>query len=126
MSPPPINEQITFLYTADLTASAKFYEDVLGLELVRDQRFCRIYRVSPSGYLGICEREGAPVQPATWDERSVIFTIVTDDVDGWYTHLKARGVAFEKHPTHFAKINIYHFVIRDPNNYIIEVQQFLD
>ncbi|MBU1660469.1 MAG: hypothetical protein KKD28_03245 [Chloroflexi bacterium] len=30
---PPINQQITFLYTHDLKTTADFYENVLGLDL---------------------------------------------------------------------------------------------
>jgi hypothetical protein len=33
MSHPPIESTITFFYTHDLDTSARFYEDVLGLEL---------------------------------------------------------------------------------------------
>jgi len=41
----PIAEQITFLYTRDIAASARFYEEVLGLELALDQGGCRIYHM---------------------------------------------------------------------------------
>ena len=126
MSHPQIDEQITFLYTRDLAASAHFYEQVMGLQLVRDQGICRIYRAGTGSAIGICERPGAPVQPNSWDDRSVIVTLVTEDVDGWYAHLTAQGVTFEKPPQHNERFQIYHCVLRDPNNYIIEIQQFLD
>ena len=44
------DQQITFLYTRDLAATARFYEDVLGLPLTVDQGDCRIYRVSADGF----------------------------------------------------------------------------
>ncbi|MBR8832506.1 MAG: VOC family protein [Stigonema ocellatum SAG 48.90 = DSM 106950] len=34
MSHPPIDQQITFLYTKDLATSAQFYEDKLGKRVV--------------------------------------------------------------------------------------------
>ena len=54
------DQQITFLYTRDLAATARFYEDVLGLPLTVDQGDCRIYRVSRDGYVGFCQRAAAP------------------------------------------------------------------
>jgi hypothetical protein len=57
---PPIHQQVTFLYTRDLTAIARFYEEVLGLTLTPDQGDCRIYHVSRDGYLGFCQRQEAP------------------------------------------------------------------
>lgn len=61
MTHPPINEQITFLYTRDIGKTASFYEEIMGLRLALDQGGCRIYRVAgDKGYLGICERDYAP------------------------------------------------------------------
>jgi catechol 2,3-dioxygenase-like lactoylglutathione lyase family enzyme len=118
---PPVEQFITFLYTTDLTTSAQFYEEMLGLELVRDQGTCRIYRVSGDGFLGICQRDSVPD-----DKRNIIVTIVTPDVDGWYAALQARGVTFEKAPETSPKYNIYHCFLRDPNGYLLEIQRFLD
>ncbi|MBN1178969.1 MAG: VOC family protein [Anaerolineae bacterium] len=121
MSHPPIDQQITFLYTRDLAETARFYEDVLGLPLALDQGSCRIYRVSAGGYVGFCRREEAPERPA-----GVIVTLVTQEVDAWYRRLTGLGVAFEKPPSVNPAYNIYHCFLRDPNGYLIEIQRFLD
>jgi catechol 2,3-dioxygenase-like lactoylglutathione lyase family enzyme len=120
MPPLLITQQITFLYTRDLAATAPFYEDILGLPLVLDQGGCRIYRVSGDAYVGMCQRENAPA-PA-----GVVFTLVTEKVDEWYEYLKSRGVTFEKTPAINTRDNIYHCFLRDPNGYLIEIQRFLD
>ena len=121
MTRPTIDQQITFFYTRDLAATARFYEEVMGLTLVLDQGGCRIYRISSDGYLGFCERAEAPEQPS-----GVIFTIVTEKVDQWHRHLSDRGVVFEKQPALNPEYNIYHCFLRDPNGYLIEIQRFLD
>jgi len=121
MTHPPIDQQITFLYTRDLEATARFYEGILGLPLALDQRDCRVYRVSRGGYVGFCRRSSAPEQPS-----GIILTLVTPDVDGWYRHLADLGVAFEKPPALNPKYDIYHCFLRDPNGYLIEIQRFLD
>jgi predicted enzyme related to lactoylglutathione lyase len=40
--------QVTFLPTDNHQKIVDFYEGVLGLELVRDQTLCRIYKTGPS------------------------------------------------------------------------------
>lgn len=125
MSHPPIEQQITFLYTHNLTASARFYEDKLGLELWLDQGTCRIYRVTGEGYVGLCQAERSSAL-ATDKQSSVIFTLVTQQVDEWYEYLKERGVEFEKPPEKNEFYNIYHCFLRDPDGYLIEIQRFFD
>ena len=114
------DSQITFCYTPDLDAAARFYEDVLGLPLALDQGACRIYRVAKGAYLGFCSREDAPRPDG------VILTLVTDDVDGWHARLVERGVKFDKPPALNAKFNIYHCFLRDPSGYLVEIQRFED
>ncbi len=121
MTRPTIDQQVTFLYTRNLTATAHFYETVLGLPLVLDQGSCRIYEVSRDGYLGFCERAETPEQPL-----GIIFTIATREVDAWYQYLSDQGIAFEKPPILNPDYNIYHCFLRDPNGYLLEIQQFLD
>lgn len=119
MPEPKIEQQITFLYTHDLEATARFYEAVMGLPLVRDQGDCRIYRVSGAAFLGFCRRATAADQP-----QGLILTLVSSDVDGWYQRLQARGVVFEKPPQANPRYGIYHCFLRDPNGYLIEIQRF--
>ncbi|MBO3461445.1 VOC family protein [Aetokthonos hydrillicola Thurmond2011] len=123
MSHPPIEQQITFLYTRNQAASTEFYEDKLGLSLWLDQGSCRIYAVSNSGYLGICQASETATPP-DGKPTGVIFTLVTQQVDEWYEYLKERGVKFEKPPAFNQKYKIYHCFLRDPDGYLIEIQRF--
>ena len=121
----PFDQQVTFLYTSDLDATAHFYESVLGLPLALDQGVCRIYQVAAGAFVGFCQKTDA----LTWDNdgpSDVILTLVTEDVDAWYERLGAEGVSFEKPPTLNPKFNIYHCFLRDPNGYLIEIQRFHD
>lgn len=124
-SRPPIDQQITFVYTHDLDQTAAFYEDTLGLELALDQGGCRIYRVAGTAFIGICQRDDAPTDMQA-QGRTIILTLVTDAVDAWYARLSERGVQFETAPQLNPRYNIYHCFLRDPNGYLIEIQQFRD
>lgn len=114
------DQQVTFLAVNDLKNSASFYEDQLGLELVLDQGTCRIYRVSRDGFLGICE--GSEMMEPSPD--AAIVTLVSQDVDGWYKRLMAKGIVFEKAPTENTQYNIYHCFLRDPDGHLLEIQRF--
>ncbi len=113
------DQQVTFIYTSNLLETSRFYEDVLGLELVLEQSNCRIVKVCENAYLGYCER------CVPEDKRGVILTFVTDNVDEWYDKLLNSGVQFEKSPAYHPDYNIYHCFFRDPNGYLLEIQRFL-
>lgn len=116
----PIDEQITFIYCEDIKKTAPFYEKVLGLELTLDQGNCRIYHiVGQKAYLGICEG-------GKREKDGVIFTFVSHDVDAWYEHIISQGIVCEHPPRENPTYKIYHFFVRDPNGYLLEVQRFLD
>lgn len=122
MTPLPVDAQITFLYTRNLEKSAHFYEEILGLSLAVDQGSCRIYHVAGrTAYFGICERESAPENP-----QGIIFTFVTQDVDAWYERITSLGWDCEYSPRTNETYNIYHFFVKDPNGYLLEVQRFAE
>lgn len=121
MPRPPLDQQVTFLYTRDLAATDRFYREIMELPLILDQGSCRIYRVGPDSFLGFCERAEAPEQPM-----GIIFTFVTQAVDEWQVFLAAKGVEFEKLPSLNPAYNIYHTFLRDPNGYLLEIQRFQD
>jgi catechol 2,3-dioxygenase-like lactoylglutathione lyase family enzyme len=113
-----IDASITFLRVADLHRSRAFY-DALGLDLVLDQGGCLIYRMSSSGYLGVCER-------ADPGSTGVIVTFVTDDVAGWHDRLVAAGADVDGPPRDNADYRIHHFFATDPDGHLLEVQRFWD
>lgn len=122
---PPTDQQITFLYTRDLETTAHFYNEIMGLPLKLDQGSCRIYQASQTSYIGFCERQDAPNEPPAPGLHQVILTFVTQEVDAWYDCLSRRGVVFEEPPSVNTEYNIYHCFLRDPNDYLIEIQRFL-
>lgn len=114
-------QQVVFLQTDNLAQTADFYEQILGLPLVLDQGSCRIYRGGGDGYIGFCHHLAAPREKS-----DIILTLVTQDVEGWYRHLREKGATFEKPPALNERFNIFHCFLRDPNGYLIEIQRFQD
>ena len=119
---PAIEQFVTFVYCADLARAARFYQDIVGLDMVLDQGACRIYRVAGEAYIGICQR--VDVRGPFADD--VILTFATQDVDGWHDYLRAAGVEIDKPPQVDEDYNIYHLLVRDPDGHLLEFQTFRD
>ena len=112
-----IEEHVTFIYATDLETSHRFYHDLLGLPLALDQGACRIYRVTSTSYVGVCDhRDPSPA--------GVILTFVTDQVDAWHERLTEGGARVKGQPTYSERFDVYQFFAEDPDGYVIEIQRF--
>ncbi len=123
MGHPGVVRSITWIYTPDLVGTARFYAEVVGLELKAEQTGengggCRIFQQGPSSYLGVCQvRPGRHVEP-----KGVIVSFVTPDPEGWHAHLVANGVVPEG-PVRFSEAyGVKGFMAKDPNGYMLEFQ----
>ncbi|MFX1377552.1 MAG: VOC family protein [Promethearchaeota archaeon] len=114
-------ELITFLGTKDLKKTSNFYQNIVGLTLYKDQGVCLIFDINKQSKIGFCEH-----MPVIYEGKSPIITLITDDVDGIYAKLKNAGVIITQKPEISEKFKIYHFFLKDPNGYTIEIQKFLD
>lgn len=114
-----VDDQITFLYVADLARSAEFYGSGLGFKLVLDQGGCLIYEITPTSYLGVCD-----IRPEKAGLSGALVTFVTDDVDGWHERVVAAGATIVQEPRHNERYEIYNFFAEDPDGNLFEVQRF--
>ena len=120
---PTIGSQITFLYYADIEPAAAFYGGTLGLELVVDEGWARIFRVGERAFVGVVDGTRGVHRP---QERSaVLVTFVVDDVDAWHRYLAGEGVALATDVQDRPDIALRHFFLKDPGGYSVEIQQFL-
>ncbi len=118
-----IESQITFLYYRDLEPIDKFYQEIIGLALVEDQGFAKIYRVSGDAYLGIVdEKRGFQnVQ----EEKAVLVTFAVNDVFRWREYLESKNVKMLTDIIESEEIQVRCFFCEDPGGYAIEIEQFL-
>lgn len=117
---PIVTSQIAWIYTHDIDLSTDFYTRKLGLECCRDEGRARIYRITESACIGVCEAFADRVV----EPEGGMISLVTDDVDAWYRCLLERGVDIDHPPRRLDRFGIYTFFVRDPNGYVIEFQQF--
>jgi len=118
-----VQSQITFLYYHNLEPIDKFYQAIMGFELVEDQGWAKIYRVDGNAYLGIVDEEKGFHKAQK--KSAVLITWVVDDVLGWYDYLKRQGVRILTDLREVEDIQVRGFFLEDPGGYAIEVQQFL-
>lgn len=114
------SDSIVFFGTDDLEETHTFYTQSLHLTLEKDQGLCRIYRVNGGGCLGFCSH-----LPVVHLERSPIITLIIDDVDSLYNRLKKEGCRVLHPPKENPTFSIYHFFLKDPSGYLVEIQRFL-
>lgn len=112
---------IVFFGTKDLEMTHKFYSKLLDLPLYKDQGSCRIYSVPGGGMIGFCTHI-----PVVYQQKSPIITLLAKDVDNIYARIVESGFCIPKLPEENEKYNIYHFFVKDPNGYTVEIQRFLD
>lgn len=77
---------ITWLYYQDMLAMQDFYENVMGLELVADQGWTKIYKATDTGFIGLVdERRGMHNFTET---KAVNVSFLINDLDGWFDYVK--------------------------------------
>jgi len=113
-------DSIIFLGAEDLEKVDEFYGNFLGLSLFKDQGLCRIYDIPGGGKIGFCSH----MEKNTGD-KSPIITLLTEEVDSVYQDSKNKGLEIVKKPAENKRFNIYHFFMKDPEGYCVEVQKFL-
>ena len=111
---------ITFLYYRDLNRAETFYRDVLGLPLVIDQGFAKIFRLADGAHVGLVdEAKGMN----NWQEdKCVQLCLRVEDMDAWHDWARLEGLSDLSRLFVNDTIGIRAFVFRDPEGYQIEVQ----
>ncbi len=112
---------IPFYGTSDLEKTHQFYTQALGLKLYKDQGACRIYEVLPGAWIGFCTHMAVAI-----GEHSPIITLLTDEVDRVHKDMLTKGYKPDSEPQENSRFKIYHFFVKDPSGYLVEVQKFLD
>ena len=114
---------IPWLYYRDLPRAIRFYEDVMGFEMVVDQGWSKIYRIREGAYIGLVDGEKGYHKAS--DTKPVIVCLNVRNADAWYEMLKGKGVEIEEKPQESERLKIKVFMFKDPEGYVIEIQESL-
>ena len=114
---------ITWLYYRDLTAAREFYENVMGFEMEVDQGWSKILKIRDGAYVGLVDGEHGYHRAS--NTKPVILCINVSDADAWHRRLLEEGLSLEEHPKESERLKIKVFMFKDPEGYIIEIQETL-
>ena len=121
---------IYWLYHTNEEEAEAFYQDVMGLKMIVKQSFSDILTSSPTGYIGLVE-DGIGIHNAT-HEKAVNVGFMTNSAQAWFDYLKEQPTFSLKteelyHEQDGQGNNLIDIVIGyDPDNYFIEIDEFLD
>ena len=97
-----------------------FYENILGLRLVIDQGWSKIYQICPGAHVGLVDETRGMNKWAS--DKPVQLCIRVPDVEAWYDYARITGLAGLSRLFHNDDLGIKAFVFRDPEGYQIEIQ----
>lgn len=119
-----VQGNIIWLYYKDLAAAQNFYEEILGLELLIDQGFAKVYSSSQTGFIGLVDE--AQGLHRFSEEKAVTVSFFTDNVEDWLSHFKAKGVELHTSSIEIESNAVEYVVAYDVGGYLLKFDRFLD
>jgi len=119
---PKIDGLVTFFYYDDLEKATRFYTEVLGLDIIVDQGWAKILRLTDTANVGLVDGKKGSLRASK--DKPVMLTILVPDVDAWYAHVRKLGVNPMSEPHDIPAMNLRQFMFKDPEGYVIEMQHF--
>lgn len=113
---------IVWFYYRDLENMQRFYEDVMGFEMIVDQGWAKIYPIGPSAYFGLVD-ESRGMHSYT-EQKAVTLSLITSDIAAWFAYLEARGDVEMRHEEIVEEPPYRAFVAYDPEGYYLEWDVF--
>jgi len=116
---------VLWLYYRDLERIQAFYGAALGVEILVDQGWAKVFPASPTGFLGFVDGERG-LHPAT-EEKGVTVAFFTTGLETWFEHMKAfPGFEFRTPELSSEGDFVRTFVGYDPEGYFLEWDEFTD
>ena len=115
---------VVWFYYKDMPGIQRFYEEVMGFDLIADQGWTKIYRIGPTGYFGLVD-ETRGMHNYT-EDKGVTLSFFTADIDGWFEYLDGRDDVETRHDEVQVDERYRAFVAYDPEGYYLEWDVFTD
>ncbi len=118
----PIQANNVLYYYHDLARATRFYQELLGFELVVDYGFGKLFQIASSSFLMLID--GSVGRHSADEPKTVTTAFITDELEAWYAYLTAQGVPMRW--TFNPKPDQPHdgFVAIDPEGYLLEFERF--
>jgi len=113
---------MTFIYTRDLETMIDFVEEALGLEVVYQPDWARVYRVTGSSYLGLVDQTKGSL--SSQYKGGCLISLTVEALEDSYKRIEAFGVDGLTPIRAFEDIGVKSFFFKGPGGYDFEIQSF--
>ena len=113
---------VVWFYYKNIGRIQKFYENVIGLDLLVDQGPVKIYQVGPSGYFGLVDEQHG--MHNFTKKKAVTISFITTEIDKWYTHLSNQNDIRMRSKKIEIEENYQTFIAYDPGGYYLKWSVF--
>ncbi len=114
---------ITFFYYQDIDKAEQFYSQTLGFTKVIDVGFARVFKVAEGIHVGIVDSAKGYLKTA--ENKPVMLSWFTNDIETWRRKLAAAGVKIELGPKEADYLHMKTMLFKDTEGYTLEVLQWL-
>lgn len=121
-APLAIHGTVFWLYYQDVPAAQRFYEDTMGLRLLVDQGYAKVYTGSRSGFIGLVDGAKGLHQATPTKAVNVVFQ--SPGLDTWFERMKSRDVRIHSPLGPEEGGLVRAFVALDPAGYFLEFHWF--
>ncbi len=118
-----VQATVLWLYYRDIPAMEAFYERLLGVDLLVDQGWAKVYEASRTGFIGLVDGERG-LHQAT-DEKGVTVSFFTSDVDAWFARVQEQQLELRTPDLTDESGRVRVFVAYDAEGYFLEWDTFL-
>jgi catechol 2,3-dioxygenase-like lactoylglutathione lyase family enzyme len=113
---------VVWFYYRDMAGIQRFYEEVLGLDLIVDQGWAKIYPIGPTGYFGLVDEQRG--MHSFTEDKAVTLSMFTANLDAWYDFLSNDDRIEMRSPEIEEEVPYRAFVAYDPEGYYLEWDVF--
>jgi len=117
------SSSISFLYYKNFEKAKLFFEEILGLELVMDQGFAKVYRISASSFVGCVKKSEGSIDSS--NRGGTLISLSTDNVEKEYERIKNYRLPYLSELEVIDRIPLKSFFFKDFEGYDFEIQEFL-
>jgi hypothetical protein len=116
---------VLWLYYRELAPIEAFFGEALGVGIVVDQGWAKVYPASPTGFLGFVDGERGLHE--TTEEKGVTVSFFTSGIETWFGHLRdVTGFVLRTPEVTSEGDFVRVFVGYDPEGYFLEWDEFVD
>jgi predicted enzyme related to lactoylglutathione lyase len=120
-----VQATVLWLYYDDIPGAQAFYETALGLDMIVDQGWAKVYPASGTGFLGLVDGSRGLHQATS--EKGVTVSFFVDDVEPWFARMQGiEDFRFRTEEIGDESGRVRTFVGYDVEGYFLEWDTFLD